>query len=345
MKKYALIMGSMILTLALALPVTAGEPVEINWDGATSESVITESTTITEAEKAVIENKSKPYLALGADLNPDQLASVLTQMGLFGVDLSGYDVVYVTNEMEHQYLDSYIDPSIIGKRALSSVLVKEAEKGHGVQVVTKNINYCTVDMYRNAMLTAGVSDADIMVVGPTSISGTAALIGALKAYEDMSGDSVSETELDTALDELVTTGELADTIGDSEKVSEFIAYVKAKMVGRKLESREDIEALIDEAATEFGVTLSSEEKEQIVTLMLRISELGLDYDTLIDQAKDIYDRIGDKISLDDLSALADGEATEAVKEAAKEAAKGAVSDFFSSMWEKIKNFFSGIFGG
>ncbi len=345
MRRYITMAGALLLTLAMTVPAAASEPVEINWDNAQSESVITESTTITEAEKAVIDNQSKPFLALGADLSPDQLANVLTQMGLYGVDLSGYDVVYVTNDMEHQYLDSYIDPAIIGRKALSSVLVKKAEAGHGVQVVTKNINYCTVDMYRNAMLTAGVENADIMVVGPTSISGTAALIGALKAYEDMSGKSVSETELDTALDELVTTGELADTIGDSEKVSEFIAYVKAKMVGKKLESREEIEALIDEASEEFGVTLSSEEKEQIVTLMLRISELGLDYDTLIDQAQDLYERLGDRISLDDLSALADGEATEAVKEAAKDAAKGAVSDFFSSLWEKIRGFFAGIFGG
>ena len=39
-------------------------------------------------------------------------------------------------------------------------------------------------MYKNALVTAGIEDADIIVAGPKNISGTAALVGVFKAYQE-----------------------------------------------------------------------------------------------------------------------------------------------------------------
>ena len=121
--------------------------------------------------------KEGTIIALGADLTPEQRATVLSLMGVSEEELSSYTVITITNSDEHQYLDAYLDSSVIGTKALSSVMVTPAESGHGVMVTTQNINYCTTGMYRNALLTAGVEDADILVVGPTEISGTAGLEG------------------------------------------------------------------------------------------------------------------------------------------------------------------------
>ena len=63
-----------------------------------------------------------------------------------------------------------------------------------------------------------LEDAQVTVVGPFGISGTSALVGAMKAYSVMTGKDISESTMDAATDELVTTAELADSIGDSEKV-------------------------------------------------------------------------------------------------------------------------------
>lgn len=59
---------------------------------------------------------NKPYLSLGADLTPDQRATVLGFMGIELTDLDNYDVVYVNNDEEHKYLDSYISKSEIGTK-------------------------------------------------------------------------------------------------------------------------------------------------------------------------------------------------------------------------------------
>lgn len=49
-------------------------------------------------------------------------------MGIELTDLDKYDVVYVNNDEEHKYLDSYISKSEIGKRSLSSVLITEDKR-------------------------------------------------------------------------------------------------------------------------------------------------------------------------------------------------------------------------
>ncbi|MGN0132085.1 MAG: DUF1002 domain-containing protein [Lachnospiraceae bacterium] len=266
-------------------------------------------------------------IVLGADLTAEQRTTVLNLMGVSEEELSSYTVLTITNAEEHQYLDAYVDSSVIGTRALSSVMVTPAESGHGVMVSTQNINYCTTGMYRNALLTAGVEDADILVVGPTELSGTAALIGAIKAYEEISGEDIPDSTLDTALNELVATGEIATKSANSEEVEELIAYIKAKLAAGELETEEDIRKAIAEGEEKFGVVLTEDEIQQIVDFMMKIKELGLDPNMLLDQAADLYDQFGDEL----------------LNKATDEGFWTSIGDFFSNFGKAIADFFKNLF--
>lgn len=288
----------------------------------TKEPVKGEVKTNVEDDNVVVEKGDKPYLALGADLTPEQQATVLSLMGISQSELTNYDVVYVTNDMEHQYLDSYLPASTIGTRALSSVLIMEGKKGSGIQISTKNISYCTVGMYKNALATAGLEDAEIIVAGPFPISGTAALIGALQAYSKMTGDEIKEESLDTAMNELVVTGELADAVGgDKAQAEEFMAYVKQEVVKNGLDDEASINEAIDKACKEFNVTLTESQKQQLLGVMKKISDLDLDWGQLLNQASDLYDRLDEMGLLSDSGFL------------------GKIKDFFRS----IKDFFQNLF--
>ncbi|MBP3421935.1 MAG: DUF1002 domain-containing protein [Lachnospiraceae bacterium] len=267
-------------------------------------------------------------VALGEDLSPEQRTTVLNLMGLTEADLASCTVITITNEQEHQYLDAYVDPAVIGTKALSSVMVTPAESGHGVMVSTKNINYCTTGMYRNALLTAGVQDADILVVGPTELSGTAALIGAIKAYEEMSGENISDATLDTAMNELVATGEIATKSASSEQVEELIAYIKGKLAAGELDNEEEIRAAIAEGETKFGVDLTDAEVQQIVDFMMKIKELGLDPNMLLDQAADLYEQYGDEL----------------LQKAQDPGFWEGVGNFFVAAGNAIVDFVKGLFG-
>lgn len=264
----------------------------------------------------------KPYLALGADLSAQEQMTVLSLLGLDDINVDDYDIISITNADEHEYLDKYLDASIIGTRALSSVLVVGKEAGNGIRVTTKNISYCTEGMYRNALLTAGIEDADITVAGPFSISGTAALVGAIKAYETMTGEKVSDANLDAANDELVLTGKLVEEIGDSEKAEDLIALVKKEVAENNLTSAEDIQNVIEQACEELDIHLSADNKQQIADLMKKIEGLDLDVDKLKDQAKDLYQK------LEDLDFHVD---------------KESVGNFFTRIIQAIVEFFQGLF--
>lgn len=235
----------------------------------------------------------KPYISLGADLNAEEKATVLDLLNVKEADLGNYTVATVTNKDEHDYLDDYLDKSIIGTRALSSVLLQGKTDGSGITVTTKNITYCTTGMYQNALVTAGIKDADIVVAGPFKISGTAALVGAIKSYENMTGEKVDSENVDTATNELVVTSQLAENVGDKEKAEQFVGAVKEKVVEAKNLSKAEIGDVIDQAADEMQINLSDEDRAKILELMEKISKLDLDINSLKEQAKELYDKISD----------------------------------------------------
>lgn len=230
---------------------------------------------------------------MGANLSKEQQNTVLQLMGIDPANLDQYHVVTVTNEEEHDYLDEYLDASMIGTKALSSVVIVKREKGDGIHISTKNISYCTVGMYKNALATAGLQDADVIVAGPTPISGTAALIGAMKAYADMEDTTVDKESLDAAMNEIVLTGELSDSLGDSEQSEGFMAYVKQKVLESGTRDLDSIQAAISDACEKFDISLSDNENAQIASLMEKIGSLDIDVDSLISQAGSIYESIKD----------------------------------------------------
>lgn len=247
-------------------------------------------------EEVVITQEDKPYLALGADLSAEEQHTVLELMGIKAEDFDDYDVVYVNNSEEHEYLDAYMPKEKIGTRALSSVFICLEEEGKGVSISTYNINYCTVGMYKNALATAGITDASIIVAGPFNISGTAALVGTFKAYEELTGESLDDGVVDAAMDELVTTGELEQTIdGDAEEIEAMIAELKGRIARGELETPEKIRGAIDEMADHYEIKISDADKEKLAALLEKLKGLDLDWDGIADRASQLADQLGDAI--------------------------------------------------
>ena len=229
-------------------------------------------------------------LALGADLSADQRATVLSEMGITEAEAASYETVTITNDMEHQYLDESLGSSVVGSHSLSSVLLIPQESGAGLTVETHNINSCTIAMYRNALLTAGVQDAKVIVAAPMPISGTAALIGAVKAYETYSGTTVSDEAINAATDELVLTGELSDEL-DSEQISDLIAYLKQQIAEKGLDDPGKLTELVNEASDKMDLKLTDEQVSRIVDLLLKLDNLDIDAGKLASQAKELYDKL------------------------------------------------------
>lgn len=275
----------------------------------------------------VYADAKQPYIALGADLNAQERQTVLELLDVTEEDLNNYQVETVTNAEEHEYLDSYLSPDIIGNRALSSVRVEEKSDGKGIKVTTKNISYCTTGMYQNSLATAGVKDADVVVAGPYNISGTAALVGTFKAYNTMTGKVLKPENVEAATNELVVTSSLGDSLGDPEKAAQLIGAVKDIIVADKITEPAEIGKIVEETATKLDVEVSEEQKQEIAELMSKIADLDLDVDALKEQVSGLYDKLkGLGVDL-------------GVEEEKVEGFFAGLGQWFVDTWEQIKQYF------
>jgi len=272
-----------------------------------------------------VQAKGTPVLALGADLDDSQREIVLSEMGITEEDVASYLTIYITEDMEQEYLNDTLDSDLEEKDALSSVLLIPQESGSGLDIETHNISYCTVDMYRNALLTVGMEDAKVVVAAPVMVSGTSALIGAVKAYELCSGVEIDKNALEAATDELFLTGELKDELqqAGSETISNLIAFLKQKIAQNKLNDPEKLEKMIKQAAKELNVELTDEQVSKVTDLLLKFGKLDIDANKLVSQAKELYDKI------DSLGIKVDGEKV-----------GNFITRFISSIWELIQSFIS-----
>lgn len=230
--------------------------------------------------------KGNAVVSIGKDLNVEQRVQI---MNLLGADESDR-IIEVTNEEERKYLGNYVDSKVLGTRAISSSYVQKLKPGKGIIVETYNITWVTKDMLINALATAGVKDAKVVVAAPFNVSGTAALTGVLKGFEDVTGEVISEEEKQVASEEIAKTGELGEEIGQDE-ATEIMRRVKEEIVASNITDMNEIKNVIESASKDINITLTEEQKEKIAILMEKISNLDLNVEDIKSQLKNISDKI------------------------------------------------------
>lgn len=255
---------------------------------------------------------------IGANLTDEQIADVYAS---FGVKRGDVTELRVTNADERKYLEGCVDESVIGTNSISCVYIEVLEEGEGLDVTTSNINWCTSQMYVSALATAGITDAKIIVAAPFEVSGTAALTGVYMAYEDITGEKLDETAKLVSTQELTLTAELADQIGSYDSV-EIVNELKLLLGETRNMTDEQLRSEIVSIASDFGVTLTDTQIDQLISLCRALEKLNPD--ELKEKVESVQNTIA-KLGQ----------------------AKETVSNFFTSVknvWNSIVDFFKGIFG-
>lgn len=209
---------------------------------------------------------------IGANLSEDQINSVYD---MFGVERGSVTELKVTNSEERSYLEGFVDSALIGTNSISCVYIEILAPGEGLQIATQNISWCTQEMFVNALVTSGIYDAKIIVAAPFSVSGTAAMTGIYKAYEDITGEKIDEAAKLLGTQELIITGELADQIGSYDAV-EIVNQLKLILDETEKMSDEELKAQIESIAKQYGVNLVESQYEQLVTLCRAFEKMDSD---------------------------------------------------------------------
>lgn len=257
---------------------------------------------------------------IGADLTDDQKTAVYS---VFGVEQGSVKELTVTNSEERQYLEGLVDSSLIGSRSISCVYIETLKEGDGLQVEVSNISWCTREMYINALVTAGISDAKLIVTSPIAgISGTAALTGVYKAYEDITGESLDEVAKLVGTQELVITAEIADQVGSYDAVT-IVNELKKILAETVNMTDQEVADEIRRIAGELNISIGDNIVNQLVDLCRSLE--GLNSEELQAKVEEAQQTI---IKLAD----------------AQEKVTG-VLDSVKNFFQAIGDFFANLFGG
>lgn len=263
-------------------------------------------------------DEGESRIVLGADLTAEQKQEAVEFFGIEGE----VPVLYVTNQDERMYFEGKLPDERLGHVALSSIYMVGRPAGSGLHIETYNINYCTPEMYENALISAGITDADIKIWAPRPISGTAALTGIYKAYEDMTGRMLDAAAKDLGIEELIATGQLAEYIGSEEALA-IIRDVKKILDETRYMSDEDVMTRIHDIADEYKVELTDEQSKQIFTLCRMFEGLS---------AEEIQQRLVNMAKAAQ-RVQSFGETIQSVINSIGEFIK-VIGDFFTEIWNK-----------
>ena len=255
------------------------------------------------AAPLVVKADSSKVVTLGANLSDSQKNSMYEY---FGTSSDKAEVIEVTNTDERKYLEGVAPEEQIGTRTYSCSYVEPTTSG-GIQVKVSNLTYVTSSMISSTLLTSGVENCNVIAASPIEVSGTGALTGIMMAYEKATGTTLNEDQKAAATDELVTTGDLANDIGQ-DKAEDVMNDAKESVIEDGLKDENDIQDAVEDAAKNNDVTLTQEQIDKITELLKNISQYDYDVKAL-------------KNTLNNIDGKSEG--------------------FFSNLWNSIK----GIFGG
>ncbi|KOS24469.1 hypothetical protein ADK17_21850 [Bacillus anthracis] len=263
----------------------------------------------------IIEGES--IVTLGENLSEQQKQDLLKEMKA----PKDATIITVSNAEEHKFLEGIVPKAQIGTRAISSSMITYTKPGSGLIVRSKNINSITDAMYTNALITAGVKDAEIQITAPFKVSGTAALTGLMKAYETTSNKAIPEEVKKVANEEMVQTSQLGDKI-DEEKAVQLVAKIKEEIAKEQPQTTEDLRSLIKKIADQLGITLTDEQLDNLVALFDKMKNLNIDWNQVGSQLNKAKEHVSAFLGSEEGQSFLD-----------------KVKDFFSSIIDFVKSLF------
>lgn len=291
--------------------------------------------------KPVLADDDTPVVTLGTSLTDAQKQGTLKTLT---APLNGgnYQTITVTGSDLVKYLNPSGDNFTTSSGVWSSAMIQKTSSGSGINVKIldydgkNNITTITANQYKNAALTAGISDANIYVTSAIPIDGSGALAGVYAAYAK-NGNALNQKQVNAAQDEMNTLSGITQDNKNKKGYSD--AQLNNAVAGAKNEMAKQVQNITDSQIRDIvnnqininhlGDTINNNQKNQIVNLLIEIRDSG---------------------------ALKDGNFKQQASKLSSQIQNGAKNIFnkfntqenrnwLQNLWDQIVKFFSGLFGG
>lgn len=289
----------------------------------------------------VLADDDTPVVTLGTSLTNSQKDGTLKTLT---APLNGgnYQTITVTGSDLVRYLNPSGDNFTTSSGVWSSAMIQKTSSGSGINVKIldyngkNNITTITANQYKNAALTAGITDANIYVTSAIPIDGSGALAGVYAAYAK-NGNALNQKQVNAAQDEMNTLSGITQDNKNKKGYSD--AQLNNAVAGAKSEMAKQGQNISDSQIRDIvnnqininhlGNTINNNQKNQIVNLLIEIRDSGaLKSSDFKGQASKLSSQI-------------------------ENSAKNIFNKFntpenrswLQQLWDSIVNFFSHMFGG
>ncbi|QFV11015.1 DUF1002 domain-containing protein [Lacticaseibacillus rhamnosus] len=288
---------------------------------------------------------TQPVATLGTSLTTDQKNGTLsTLQNAAGV--SNATQLTVNGATLVKYLNPSGSSFTESSGVWSSALVQKTNNG-GINVTivpyngTNNITTITADQYRNAALTAGVSNANLYITSAVKIDGSGALAGVYAAFAQ-NGENLNNQQINAAQQEVNTLSSITQANkgkdGYTDKqLNNAVAGAKQQMAsqsnnGQQTLSQNQIGNIVDSQLKQNNLTtiINNNQRQLIINLLVNVQKAGslknTDFkaqagklaDSIQNSAKGLFDKLNSSLNTQENR------------------------NFLQKIWDGIVSFFSGI---
>ena len=265
---------------------------------------------------------------------------------------SDSDIIdYVYSEDVSQYVNQNYDNSVL----MSSIRIQQTSEGSGLNINIDeslgNITMISEETYQNALLTSGITDADVTIAAAQDVTGESALAGVYKAYAAQ-GEEIDPEKTQNAQDELDAISDITNENSNVEgftqvQLNKVITEVKVEIINNfnGEVSEEQIRSILDEKLAENGLEglLSQEQIDRLVEIFNSIKDSGIftgeEAQRLVDSSEDLLNRITSSDSFQD----AKDSASELGRDIADSEEVNSFMEALRNFWDRIVEFFRGLF--
>ena len=258
---------------------------------------------------------------------------------------------YVYSEDVENYLGMSYDNSVLK----SSIRIIQRDPGYGLNITLNEsmgeIMKISEETYQNALLTSGITDADVTIAAAEDVTGESALSGIYKAYE-VQGEEIPEERTQNAQEELEAITDISEensnVAGFSQvQLNKMITEVKIEIVnnyGGDV-TEEDVRNIVEEKIEENGLEgiLSEDQIDRIIVIIMNIQDSGLfsgeEADKLIESSRNLVDQITSSDAFSDAQDKAEEIGQEIQDSGAWDSFVTALRNFFNSIVDFFKNLF------
>ena len=207
-----------------------------------------------------------PVVTLGTSLTSSQKQGTIDTLTQ-SLNGSNYTTITITGADLVKYLNPSGYDFTNNSGVWSSAVIQKTSSGSGINVHIlpynghNNITTITANQYKNAALTAGISDADIYVTSATPIDGSGALAGVYAAYAK-NGNSLNQNQINAAQTEMNTLSKITSQNKGKDGYSD--AQLNNAVAGAKKEMAKQGQNISDSQIRDIATPLLIIKKNKLL---------------------------------------------------------------------------------